>query len=152
MCVSSRTTIKHVQYIFQIKAILVFPFVTQTHMHDLYATTNSLDLFLLYDNPFTIAGNLFQHRINRTKYCVWISYIRVFPFISWIQIPVHIANWEYMLPYVDFFMSVASLYTPCFVMLCVFLYGPFCHGAHKIDVSTLFTTFFLWKSLPFILL
>jgi len=51
-----------------------------------------------------------------------------------------------------FFMSVASLYTPCFVMFCVFLYGTFCHGAHKLDLSTLFTTFFLWTSLPFILL
>ena len=47
-------------------------------------------------------------------------------------------------------MSVASLYTPCFVMFCVFLYGPFCHGAHKPDLSTLFTTFFLWTSHPFI--
>ena len=51
-----------------------------------------------------------------------------------------------------FLMSVASLYTPCFVMLCVFLYGPFCHGAHKLDLSTLFTTFYLWTSLPFILI
>ena len=50
-----------------------------------------------------------------------------------------------------FLMSVASLYTQCFVMFCVFLYGPFCHGAHKLDLSTLFTTFFLWTSLPFIL-
>jgi len=48
-------------------------------------------------------------------------------------------------------MSVASLFTPCFVMFCVFLYGPFCHGAHKLDLSTLFTTFFLWTSPPFIL-
>ena len=48
-------------------------------------------------------------------------------------------------------MSVASLYTPCFVMFCVFLYWPFCHGAHKIDLSSLFTTFFLRSSLPFIL-
>jgi len=47
-------------------------------------------------------------------------------------------------------MSVASLFTPCFVMFCVFLYGPFCHGAHKLDLSTLFTTFFLWTSPPFI--
>ena len=30
-----------------------------------------------------------------------------------------------------------------FVMFCVFLYGPFCHGAHKLDLSTLFTIFFL---------
>ena len=51
----------------------------------------------------------------------------------------------------DFLMSVASLYTPCFVMLCVFLYGPVCHGANKLDLSTLFTTFFLWTSPPFIL-
>jgi len=36
-------------------------------------------------------------------------------------------------------------------MFCVFLYGPFCHGAHKLDLSTLFTTFFLWTSPPFIL-
>jgi len=49
-----------------------------------------------------------------------------------------------------FLMSVTSLYTPCFVMFCVFLYGPFCHGAHKPDLSTLFTSFFLWTSLPFI--
>jgi len=48
-------------------------------------------------------------------------------------------------------MSVASLFTPCFVMFCVFLYGPFCHGAHKLDLSTLFTSFFLWTSPPFIL-
>ena len=41
-----------------------------------------------------------------------------------------------------FFMSVASLLTPCFVMFCVFLYGQYCHGAHKLDLSTLFTTFF----------
>jgi len=38
-------------------------------------------------------------------------------------------------------MSVASLYTPCFVMFCVFLYGPFRHGAHKLDLSKIFTTF-----------
>jgi len=49
-----------------------------------------------------------------------------------------------------FLMSVATLYTLCFVMFCVFLYGPFCHGAHKLDLSTLFTTVFLWASLPFI--
>ena len=49
-----------------------------------------------------------------------------------------------------FLMSVASLYTACFVMFCAFLYGPFCHGAHKLDLSTLFTTFFLLTSLPFI--
>ena len=48
-------------------------------------------------------------------------------------------------------MSVASLYTPCFVIFCVFLYWPFCHGAHKLDLSILFTTFFLCTSLPFIL-
>ena len=47
-------------------------------------------------------------------------------------------------------MSVASLFTPCFVMFCVFLYGPFCHGAHKLDLSTLFTTSFLCLSPPFI--
>jgi len=47
-------------------------------------------------------------------------------------------------------MSVASFYTQCFVMFCVFLYGPFCHGAHKPDLSTLFTTFFHCTSLPFI--
>jgi len=30
-------------------------------------------------------------------------------------------------------------------------YGPFCHGAHKLDLSILFTTFFLWTSPPFII-
>jgi len=33
-----------------------------------------------------------------------------------------------------------------------FLYGPFCHGALKLDISTLFTTFCLWTSLQFVLL
>ena len=46
-----------------------------------------------------------------------------------------------------FLMSVASLYTPCVVMFCVFLYGPICHGAHKLDLSAVFTTFFLWTFL-----
>ena len=36
--------------------------------------------------------------------------------------------------------------------LCVsFLYGPFRHGALKLDISTLFTAFFLWTSLYIIL-
>ena len=30
-----------------------------------------------------------------------------------------------------------------FVSFCVFLYGPFCHGALKLDISMLFITFFL---------
>ena len=34
--------------------------------------------------------------------------------------------------------------------MCWLLYGPFCHGALKLDVPTYFTTFFLWKSLQFI--
>jgi len=38
-----------------------------------------------------------------------------------------------------------------FVSSLVFLYGPFCHGALKHDISTLFTTFFVWTSLQFIL-
>jgi len=59
--------------------------------------------------------------------------------------------WKNNLSCKDSQVSVASLFTPCFVMFCVFLYGPFCHGAHKLDLSTLFTTFFLWTSPPFIL-
>jgi len=31
--------------------------------------------------------------------------------------------------------------------VCLFLYEAFCHGAHKLDMSTLFTTFYLWISL-----
>jgi len=31
------------------------------------------------------------------------------------------------------------------------MYGPFCHGALKHDISTLFTTFLVWTSLQFIL-
>ena len=47
-------------------------------------------------------------------------------------------------------MSVASLYTPCFVMFCVFFVRAILSCAHKLDLSTLFTTFFLWTSLSFI--
>jgi len=36
--------------------------------------------------------------------------------------------------------------------VCWFLYGSFCHGALKLDISKLFTPFFLWTSLQFILL
>jgi len=38
-------------------------------------------------------------------------------------------------------MSVASLYTSCFVMFCVFLYGLFCHGAHEL-VRIVYNIFF----------
>ena len=37
-----------------------------------------------------------------------------------------------------------------FILFCVLaLYGPFCHGALKLDISTLFATFFLRTSLSF---
>jgi len=35
--------------------------------------------------------------------------------------------------------------------VCWFLYKTFCHGALKLDISTKFTTTFLWTSLQFIL-
>jgi len=35
---------------------------------------------------------------------------------------------------------------------CWFLYEPFCHGTYKLGTSTLFTTFFLWATLQFILI
>jgi len=49
-------------------------------------------------------------------------------------------------------MSVSSWCSTCFFCCSVYLfvYRPFCHGALKIDMSTLFTTFFLWTSLQFI--
>jgi len=39
----------------------------------------------------------------------------------------------------------------CCYHVCWFLNGLFCHGALKLDISTLFTTFFLWTSLQFML-
>jgi len=39
-----------------------------------------------------------------------------------------------------------------FVLFCMFVFVRFFHGALKHDISTLFTTFFLWTSLQFILL
>ena len=48
---------------------------------------------------------------------------------------------------VFFWMPVASWCSTCFCcsvcFVCLFVYGPFCHGAFKLDMSTLFTTFFL---------
>ena len=42
-----------------------------------------------------------------------------------------------------FWISVTSCCSACFVLFYVFvLYGLFCHGAFKLDLSTLFTTFF----------
>jgi len=51
-------------------------------------------------------------------------------------------------------VSVASWCSTCFLCrsVCWILYGPFCHGALKLDISKLFTPFFLWTSLQFILL
>jgi len=37
-------------------------------------------------------------------------------------------------------------------MFVIVSYGTFCHSVHKLDLSTLFTTFFLWTYLPFIYL
>ena len=72
--------------------------------------------------------------LYRTILSLHVSNIMVSPWISTLV--------NNTLNELDFFMSVASLFTQCFVMFCVFLYGPFCHGAHKLDLSTLFTTFF----------
>ena len=43
-------------------------------------------------------------------------------------------------------ISVASWCSTCW-----FVYVQFCHGSLKLDMSTLFTTFFLWTSLQFML-
>jgi len=37
-------------------------------------------------------------------------------------------------------------------MFCVFLYGPFCLGAHKLDFVHIVYNIFLWTSLPIIVL
>jgi len=53
-----------------------------------------------------------------------------------------------------------TVYSECLLRLvlrfsccsrCSFLYGPFGHGAFKLDLSTLFVTIFIWISLQFIL-
>jgi len=53
-----------------------------------------------------------------------------------------------------FFLNVCCVLVFCLFLycsVCWFLYGPFCHGTLRIDISTLFTTFFLWKFLQFII-
>jgi len=47
-------------------------------------------------------------------------------------------------------LCVFVLFCVCFCVFFVFVYGPFCQCALNIDMSTLFTTFFLWTSLQFI--
>ena len=42
-----------------------------------------------------------------------------------------------------FLMSVVSWCSACFVLFCVFLCGPFCQGAFKLDMSTLVTLLLL---------
>jgi len=39
-------------------------------------------------------------------------------------------------------MSVTYCCSVCFVLFCLFLYRPFCHGSNKRELSTLFTTSF----------
>ena len=76
----------------------------------------------------TYSGKLFCHKSNH----YWnLKYIK----------NVKIPNSRKHL----FWMSVAS----CCSMW-MFLYGPFCHGALKLDMPTLFTTFFLLTSLQFL--
>jgi len=52
------------------------------------------------------------------------------------------------------FLNVCCVLVSCVLFcfcFCVFvLYGPFCHGGLKLDISTLLTTIFLWQSLQFI--
>ena len=52
-----------------------------------------------------------------------------------------------------FFLNVCCVlvfYVFLCCSVCWFLYGPFCQGALKLDISTLFATFFHWTSLQFI--
>ena len=52
-----------------------------------------------------------------------------------------------------FILNVSCVLVFCVIMcrsVCLFLYGSFCHGVLKLDMSTLFTTFFLWTSLIYI--
>jgi len=48
-------------------------------------------------------------------------------------------RWDSSISYIH----ILFMYTQC-------LYGPFCHGALKLDMSTLFTAPFRWTSLQFI--
>ena len=48
------------------------------------------------------------------------------------------------------FFSVLMFCMSLCCSVCLFLYGPFCHSALKIDLSTLFTAFFLWTSHQYI--
>jgi len=53
-----------------------------------------------------------------------------------------------------FFLNVCCVlvfYVFLCCSVCWFLYGPFCHGALKFDVCSLFATLFLWISLQFII-
>jgi len=53
-----------------------------------------------------------------------------------------------------FFLNVCSVLVFYMFLCCsvyLFLYGPFFHHALKLDMSTLFTTFFLSKAFQFIL-
>ena len=57
------------------------------------------------------------------------------------------------------FLNHILFYNVCCVLVftflcyyvCLFSYWPFCHGALKLDMSTLFTTLFLWPFLQFVL-
>ena len=61
---------------------------------------------------------------------------------------------RYQLRCANFRLELSCVLVFCVFLccsVCWFLYGPFYHGALKLDISTLFTTFFLWTSLKFIL-
>jgi len=49
----------------------------------------------------------------------------------------------------EFLLRLDHVDVPCVLCcsVCLFLYGPFCHGALKLNISILLTTFFIWTSL-----
>ena len=85
---------------------------------------------------YCVQNNSYLAHIDDSKQNAFLKYLFLHQSKSCVEVLLYIF-------YSYFLMSVASLYTLCFVMFSVFLYGPFCHGAHKLDLSTLFTTCFL---------
>jgi len=91
-------------------------------------------------NICRMLNNLYLHQLYCTTFCIYIV----------ITCLLHNLDFEksksHKKLYSECLLSPVVLRDLCCSM-CLILYWPFCHGALKLEMSTLFTTFLLWTSL-----
>ena len=87
-----------------------------------------------------------------SKYNYFTIGLPIGKFTIGLPIKSHLRNYKYKkIPKNTFFNSFFLNFLFLCCSVCLFVYTPFCHVSLKVDMSTLFTTFFLWTSLQSLL-